>query len=180
MNPVLGEIRMFAGNFAPAGWAFCNGQMMEIARNQHLFEVLGTMYGGDGKTSFALPDLRGRTPVGSGYGPGLPSFRQGDSRGRAEVTLTQREMPSHFHSVSGKILATDDRADTRDPDGAAFANDRGTYTYRTNASANVSMQEDSIQGSLGEVGAGLPYSNFQPSLGLNFIISLRGSFPSPQ
>jgi len=178
MNSFLGEVRMFAGNFAPRGWAFCDGQLLNISDNQALFSLIGTYYGGDGRATFGLPDLRGRAPVASGTGPGLPPIRQGDKKGSPQKILTQPQMPSHTHKVSGKILATDSQADTHHPDGAAFAKDRGTYNYRKGASTTVDMQADSIAGSLGNTGQGQPFSNHQPSLGIQYIISLGGNFPS--
>src|SRR6056297_3180065 len=108
-EPFVGEIRMFAGNFAPRGWAFCDGQLLAVSQNDALFSLLGTIYGGDGRTTFALPDMRGRFPLHPGNGPGLPSYRQGQRGGRPELTLNQTELPAHSHSATlkaGKVQAT--------------------------------------------------------------------------
>ncbi|NOT56941.1 MAG: phage tail protein, partial [Deltaproteobacteria bacterium] len=126
-DPFIGEIIMFGGNFAPRGWAFCNGQLLSIAQNTALFSILGTTYGGDGRTTFALPDLRGRVPVhaGNSQGPGLPPVQLGEMAGSPSVTLTVSQMPMHNHLVVASQTAT-----TTDPNGGVPGNDaRGTPIY---------------------------------------------------
>lgn len=178
MEPTIAEIRLFAGNFAPRGWAFCDGQILPIAQNQSLYSLLGTTYGGDGRTTFALPDLRGRVPVHAGDGPGLPDVRLGQRFGSATYVLTVAQMPPHTHPLTAKLRATDSQADTRDPSNAALSKDRGTSTYQTDAPANVNMHPTSIGGGIGQTGDNAPINNMQPSLGLNYIIALQGLFPS--
>jgi microcystin-dependent protein len=178
MEPVIAEIRLFAGNFAPRSWAFCNGELLSISQYQALFSLLGTTYGGDGRTTFALPDLRGRVPLQQGNGPGLQPIRLGQQLGTNANVLSLSQMPSHKHGATARLRATDSKADTRDPSNAALSKDRGTATYQTEAPANVNMKADSIQTSVGYVGASAPVPNQQPSLGMNYIICLQGLFPS--
>lgn len=172
-EPFIGEIIMFGGTFAPRGWAFCNGQLLSIAQNTALFSILGTTYGGDGQTTFALPDLRGRVPVHSGnsQGPGLPPVQLGEMAGSPSVTLTVTQMPMHNHLVAASQTAT-----TTDPNGGFPANDaRGTpvqiYATQTDGThMNPSM--------IGLAGGGQPISVQQPYLGINFIIALEGIYPA--
>ncbi|GAB4425184.1 MAG: tail fiber protein [Bacteroidia bacterium] len=177
---MIAEIRLFAGNFAPKYWAFCDGALLPIASYQPLFSLLGTTYGGDGINTFALPDLRGRVPVhvGNSVGPGLPPVGLGQKFGTETTILRVDQMPPHSHPVTAKLRATDAAADTRDPSNAALAKDRGTSTYQTTAPANVDMKVDSVSGGLIQGGNGQAIENHQPSLGLNYIIALVGVYPS--
>ena len=170
-QPYVGEIRMFAGNFAPAGWAFCAGQLLSIAENDTLFTLIGTTYGGDGQSTFALPDLRGRIPIHQGQGPGLSSHTIGESSGSENVTLTVNQMPTHPHAFMG----TSSNASAANPANAVVAAPSTIDLYRpatvpgTNLAANA----------LGTVGGSQPHDNLQPYLCVSFIISLFGIFPTP-
>ena len=168
MDPLLGQIIMFAGNFAPRGWAFCDGQLLAINQNTALFSILGTTYGGDGRTTFALPDLRGRTPIGPRQGPGLSNVGLGQRLGSETNTLTQPNLPPHSHG----LLASDKRAHEVEPGGHALAPaSRDVYS---NDTPTVTMNA----GTVSSTGGGQPFNNMQPSLGINYIIALQGVFPS--
>ena len=168
MEQTLAEIRMFAGNFAPRGWALCEGQLLPINANQALFSLLGTTYGGDGRTTFALPDLRGRAPIAAGNGPGLPSYPQGRKGGSNTTTMTVANMPSHSHTTVVKVNTED--AEETNPTGVLA---KGAF-YSEDASAN------SYLGGVvsGNTGSGVAFNNNAPSLGINYIIALTGTFPS--
>jgi microcystin-dependent protein len=166
-QPYVGEIRIFAGNFAPAGWMFCDGTLLAIAENDVLFNLIGTTYGGDGQETFALPDLRGRIPMHWGSGVQLA-----ESGGVEEVTLTVSQIPAHSHPLVG----SSDLASSPDPAGAVTAQSRtaGVDLYLDDV-PNVSMAPTAIS----PTGGSQPHTNLQPFLGLNFIISLYGIYPSP-
>ena len=163
-TPFIGEIRMFAGNFAPAGWALCDGQLLAIAENDALFALIGTTYGGDGQTTFALPDLRGRIPIHFGSG-----HIQGESAGADTVALTSGQMPLHSHSLQ----ATSVEADRRGPKGALFA-----VTEEPLYAAPPSSPPNLDSSAVGVAGGNQAHANVQPYLCVNFIISLFGIFPS--
>ncbi len=174
MDPFIGEIRMFGGNFAPRGWAFCNGQLLSIAQNTALFSLLGTTYGGDGVTTFALPDLRGRTPIHFGQGPGLTPRTLGERSGSETVTLTANEMPAHNHAM----VASTGIINTPSPENA-FLGQIGEGRDAPPAfvgatSALTTMNPQSINPS----GGSQPHNNMQPYLAVNYIISLEGIYPS--
>jgi microcystin-dependent protein len=164
-QPYVGEIRMFAGNFAPAGWMFCSGQLLPISENETLFQLIGTTYGGDGQSTFALPDLRSRVPVHQGNG-----FTLAETGGVEETTLTTNQIPSHTHAA----LATTSIASAIDPTGRIPAQ-TSTYDAYQTAPPNVPMAQQSVTG----VGGSQPHNNMQPYLCVDFIISLFGIFPSP-
>jgi microcystin-dependent protein len=167
-NPFIGEIRLFAGNFAPQGWALCNGQLMAISQNTALFSLLGTTYGGNGQTTFALPDLRGRVPVHRGQGPGLTPRTQGEQSGSETVTLLSTQMPAHSHALRASTVA----ATGSTPAGALLgATSVNSYD---NSAAGVPM----AAGAIGSTGGSQPHDNMAPTLALNYIISLFGIFPS--
>lgn len=168
-TPLLAEIRLFAGNFAPRGWAFCNGQILSISQNTALFSLLGTTYGGNGQTTFALPDLRGRVPISQGQGPGLPLYSLGEMGGEPNHTLIQTEMPAHNHTVQSNKATNADATSSR-PNGRVPAAG-GAYADTSDGSA---LQPDVI----GAAGGSQPHNNMQPYLGLNYIIALEGIFPS--
>ena len=166
----LGEIRMFAGNFAPKGWAFCQGQLLLIAQNQALFALLGTTYGGDGRTTFALPDLRGRAPIGFGQGPGLSYKDLGQQFGTETVTLTTAQMPAHSHTVN----AVTTEGNQNLPTNSLPANTKTLDKEYSDANANTTMKATMVN----PTGGSQPFGVSQPSLGVNFIIALQGVFPS--
>ncbi|MBI5915895.1 MAG: phage tail protein [Bacteroidetes bacterium] len=170
----IGEIRLFAGNFVPRGWAYCTGQLLPINQYQAVYAILGTTYGGDGQTNFALPDLRGRVPVQPGTGPGLSNYVLGESSGSETIRLTTTQMPSiQFQST---LRATNEPGDTDDPTNAVLAKpENGAKIYRQ-VNPNVSM----TPGSAVSNGGFQPVNNMQPYLGLNYIICLEGIFPSRQ
>jgi microcystin-dependent protein len=167
-EPFLGEIRTFGFNFAPQGWAFCNGQTLPIAQNTALFSLLGTFYGGNGQTTFNLPDLRSRVAIHQFAGPGLSSYSLGQTGGTESVTLTSGEMPAHTHQA----FANGAPGTSTRPDGAVPA--RTTADIYAGASDGTAMNA----GMIGNAGANLPHGNIQPFLVLNFCIALQGIFPS--
>lgn len=164
-NPYVGEIRMFGGNFAPAGWMFCEGQLLPISENETLFNLIGTTYGGDGQSTFALPDLRGRLPIHQGNG-----FILAETGGVEEVTLTTQQIPIHTHA----LIATGTVGTALNPAGNVTAQGITITIYRE-APANTPTAATAI----GQVGGSQPHTNFQPYLCINFIISLFGIFPPP-
>ena len=174
MDPFVGEIRIFAGNFAPKGWAFCNGQLLPISQNTALFSLLGTFYGGDGKSNFALPNLQGNVPIHQGQGPGLSSRVIGETGGAENVTLIQTEMPSHSHGTLGK----DASGGLASPQGNVWGPLPGRTPPNTYSSAvpNTPMHPFA----LGPNGGSLPHNNMSPYLAMTFIIALQGVFPPRQ
>ena len=158
----IGEVRMFAGNFAPRGWAFCDGQLLAISSNSALFSILGTTYGGDGRTTFALPDLRGRVAVGVGQGPGLSQRWQGQKFGSETNTLTTMNLPAHNHSVNIKANAGGNNV----PSNSIISVDGKSTKAVTNSKV------------INSTGVGQPINNMQPSLGIRYIICLQGIYPS--
>lgn len=180
MEGTIAEIRMFAGNFAPRNWAFCNGQIMAISQNTALFSILGTTYGGNGQTTFALPDLRGRVPVGAGQGPGLPNITLGEASGTPTTTLLTTNMPAHAHSfsASGSMACKTGSGDADSPGGNIPAGSATDENYAAPASGNGSMAPINVSGNTGVAGGSQPFSIMQPYLGMNYIICLFGIFPS--
>ena len=165
-QPYVGEIRMFAGNFAPAGWMFCEGQLLPISENETLFQLIGTTYGGDGESTFALPDLRGRLPIHQGNG-----FILAETGGVEEVTLTSNQIPAHSHA----FVVNGGQGSTPNPsDQVVLAGSPNLDLYTVDV-ANQALAATSI----GPVGGSQPHTNFQPYLCVDFIISLFGIFPSP-
>jgi microcystin-dependent protein len=164
-QPYVGEIRMFGGNFAPAGWMFCEGQLLPISENETLFNLIGTTYGGDGQSTFALPDLRGRIPIHQGNG-----FILAETGGAEEVTLTIQQIPTHNHAFLGS-LATGTQPS---PVGFIPAASNVTSIYQASPPVNT-MYAQMLQPD----GGSQPHTNFQPYLCVDFIISLFGIFPSP-
>lgn len=174
-QPFIGQIALFAGNFAPRGWALCNGQTMSISQFTALFSILGTTYGGNGTTTFMLPDLRGRAPVSAGQGAGLSTYVLGETTGTETVTLTTNQMPAHSHLVNANAAA----ATVASPSGADLAQG-GTARDAVNLystppmSAPVHLDPNTIA----MAGGSQPHSNIQPVLAVNYIIALQGIFPS--
>lgn len=156
MEPFIGMITLFAGNFAPKGWAFCQGQLLPISQNSALFSLLGTTYGGDGVTTFALPDLRGRAPIQQGQGPGLSNYVLGEITGTENVTLTNTQLPAHTHSIVAAVGA---------PSGTIRA-------------LEGQLTDSPIDETIGVTGGGEPFPVVQPILAINFIIALEGVYPS--
>jgi microcystin-dependent protein len=164
-QPYVGEIRMFAGNFAPAGWMFCEGQLLPISENETLFQLIGTTYGGDGQSTFGLPDLRGRIPIHQGNG-----FILAETGGAEEITLTVNQIPAHSHPLLGSTA----NGAQASPANNVLASSTVVTPYAPET-PNVAMAPTSIS----PVGGSQPHTNFQPYLCINFIISLFGLFPSP-
>jgi microcystin-dependent protein len=167
-NPFVGEIRIFGFNFAPVGWALCNGQVMSISQNTALFSLLGTMYGGDGKSNFALPNLQGRVALDFGNGTGLTPRVQGTTGGEANHTLAQPETPAHAHGIN----CDSENATTPNPAGNLPA-----VTARPVYAALPGSQPLNA-GAVGVAGGGKPHNNMQPYLVMNYCIALQGVFPS--
>ena len=174
-EPFIGEIVLFAGNFAPRGWMLCQGQILSIAQNTALFSILGTTYGGNGQTTFALPDLRGRVPLGQGQGPGLSPYVLGEASGTENVTLISTEMPAHTHLLAANTAggsATDPTnnfiAAVSDPNSGSL------FSAFAPAPANTVMAPNAV----GVSGGSQPHNNLQPFLCLNYIIAVQGIFPS--
>ena len=164
-QPYVGEIRMFAGNFAPAGWMFCEGQLLPISEYETLFNLIGTTYGGDGQSTFALPDLQGRIPLHQGNG-----FTLAETGGVEEVTLTVSQIPAHSHA----FLATSNPGGSTNPNPNLTSNSPNVNVYLEDVTAaNMSAL------AVGSIGGSQPHTNFQPYLCVDFIISLFGIFPSP-
>jgi len=173
MEPFIGEIIMFGGTFAPKGWALCNGQLLSIAQNSALFSILGTTYGGNGQTTFALPDLRGRVPVHPGTGPGLSTYVAGEASGTENVTLIINEMPAHNH----QLLANSGNGGSPSPSNnfPAIVTDLGGEQLNAySPTANGTM----APGAVTPTGGSQPHNNMQPFLCVNFIIATSGVFPS--
>lgn len=182
MDGYIGETKMFGGNFAPRNWAFCHGQLLAIAQNQALFSILGTTYGGDGRTTFGLPDLRGRVPVGEGSGPGLPTYKLGEKGGVYQTTLNATNLPQHNHApnlvvnsgnatqaaaTAGSSIATPGTTS-----GRSFTATEGFNT----ATPDVPMNFGSVTSK--NVGQNVAFTNMQPFKGMNYIICLIGLYPS--
>jgi microcystin-dependent protein len=170
----LGEIRPISFTFAPRGWAFCNGQLLPINQNQALFALLGTQFGGDGRTTFGLPDLRSRLPIGTGQLQGGSNYVQGQMAGTEGVKLTSAQMPQHNHQVAA-TLNVSNSADEQKPNSQLPAT--GTLNQYSNGPANVAMG-GSLGGNTTPVGGSQPHENRQPYLAINYVIALQGLFPS--
>jgi microcystin-dependent protein len=173
MEGYIAQLLFFAGNFAPKNWAFCDGQILNISSNTALFALIGTMYGGNGTTTFALPDFRGRVPMGMGQGPGLQYIDQGQKLGAPTVTITNAQIPSHTHIASASVAAASSNGNNASPVGNIFA------TSAANAygiSANGAAAGTSL--TLANAGSNLAFSVQQPTLAVSFVICLFGIFPS--
>lgn len=175
MDPFLGEIRLMSFQMAPKGWMYCQGQLLNVLQNQALFSLLGTTYGGDGRTTFGLPDLRGRTIVGVGTGNGLSPYVAGQMGGTENVSLQQNQMPAHNHTFSGTIK-TGDAAELKQPSGAFPA--PGSATPFTAGSPNATLNTSALSGSLSNAGGSQPHENRMPTLVLNYAIAVQGVYPS--
>lgn len=198
MDEYIAVIKMFAGNFAPQGTALCQGQLLAISTNTALFSLLGTTYGGNGTTTFALPDLRGRTPIGTGQGPGLSSRILGEAGGLEKITLTTNQMPQHTHALSdvtsnsvqaGSAVAANGDAITPENNYLALSPKIGSgpnatqlKTYATTAATPVKLGGGEIttttSATTANTGGSLPFSIMQPYLAMNYIIFMQGIYPS--
>lgn len=169
-EPFVGEIRMFAGNFAPRGWAFCDGQLLAVSQNDALFSLVGTIYGGDGRTTFGLPDLRGRIPIHAGDGPGLSPRRLGANGGEEKITLTVNQLPSHRHDWP----ASEGQPQNDAPTDAVLAKGTATIFQTTLGPGQTDMNADVIA----NTGGSQSHTNLMPFLCVHFIIALFGIYPS--
>lgn len=194
MDPMLATIQLFAGSFAPRGWAYCDGQLLAISQNSALFSLLGTTYGGDGRTTFGLPDLRGRAPIGPRNGPGLSDYRLGQRGGVEYVILNQTQIPSHTHtatnnasadqhvllSTTAGIRSTPDTGDV--PAGASFGPGISATAVNAYGPPTNPVNGQQLSGSAGvtilPAGGNLSHSNMQPYNAINYIIAMVGTFPS--
>jgi microcystin-dependent protein len=168
-EPYLGQIAMVGFNFAPVGWAFCNGQLMPINQNTALFSLIGTFYGGDGVTTFALPDLRGRVPIHQGAGPGLRNYVVGQTGGEEQVSLTIAQIPAHTHPLLGQSAL----GNSASPTGNIWA-----AQSRLNVFSSAVPDSPMGAGAIGMAGSGLPHDNRSPYLSITYIIALEGVYPS--
>lgn len=169
MDSYIGQIRMFAGNFSPLHWAFCDGQILSVAQNQPLFSLLGSQYGGNGHTTFSLPEMRGRIPMHFGTGPSLSPRTIGSRFGQETVTLTETQIPSHNHPLQ----ASTNTGDTTAPTGALLAATPQDF-YTPDNSSTVNFDQNEVQ----TTGRGEPHTNMMPTQCVNFIICLQGIYPS--
>jgi len=173
-EPFIAEIKMFAGNFAPRGYALCDGQLLSISSNDALFSLVGTTYGGDGRTTFGLPDLRGRLPMHQGSGPGLSPRSLGESGGTETVALTEAQMPNHNHQATVNAYATE--GDQAIPDGGVWAKSGiGDPDYHS-GTHDATMKADAV--TIGNAGSGQSHANMPPFQAVSFIIALQGIYPS--
>jgi len=184
-NPFIGQITLFAGNFAPRAFAFCEGQLLAISSNTALFSILGTTYGGDGRTTFALPDLRGRVSVSSGRGPGLSTYKLGQRSGIEEVTLNLLQLPSHGHLASSVSHLNGQSAPGDDDtisNGTTISSGTNTSTeiFSSSGTVNTLMNASSVLSSTTTdfTGGSQPHENRRPFLALNYIIAMQGTYPS--
>ena len=171
-EPFIGEIRMFGGNFAPNGWAFCDGQLLPISENETLFQLIGTTYGGDGQSTFGLPDLRGRIPIHQGQGPGLSNRTLSEQLGSETTTLTVNQIPPHNHSIPGSPSVGNS---TGVSNSTIAAGTLGRVYTSDNTPANLGEMN---AGTIVNAGSSQPHDNMMPYLCINFIISLFGIFPT--
>lgn len=173
-EPFIGQIMMFAGNFPPRGWQFCQGQILSIAQNTALFSILGTTYGGNGQTTFALPDLRGRYPMQPGQGPGLSPRTLGEQGGTENVTLISTQMPAHTHALTASNSAADQPIPEGNVTATRIESSVPVNSYTTPNNINTTMAPNSI----GVAGGSQPHNNMSPFTCINFIIAMEGIYPS--
>jgi len=181
-NGTIGEVRMFAGNFAPRAFALCEGQLLAISNHTALFSILGTMYGGDGRSTFGLPDLQGRVPVGSlamGNGPGLQSYSQGTKGGNETETIIQSQMPNHTHTVTGYTRALTSTTLVKGPVGN-FIPETGARSgkYFADGPTDIALNENSLDVQIGTTGNTQSHNNLPPFLAINYVVCLEGQYPS--
>lgn len=179
-EPFIGEVKLFGFNFAPRGYDYCAGQLLSIQSNTALFSLLGTTYGGNGVQTFALPDLRGRIPIGQGQGPGLPTYTMGEMTGTTAVTLTTANMPAHNHSAAGitvSIPASTSLGEESSPNGTFLAATTTDF-YAPQPTSGVALGHVNVGGMTGVAGGSIPVSIMQPILVMNYCIATVGIFPS--
>ncbi len=177
IDPFLAEINMFAGSFAPLGWAQCDGQLLSIENNQSLFSLLGIAYGGDGRVEFALPDLRGRVPIHEGQGTSLTNRPRGDMDGQETVTLDVSQIPNHGHTATSTLHASSvNSGNTSVPTGAVLADDGSDNIYAV-VTPDVDMSAAAVTTTLGNPSGSQGHENMQPFAVINFIIAIQGTFP---
>lgn len=178
-EPFIGQISMFGGNFAPRGWAFCNGQLLPVAQNNALFSLLGTIYGGDGRTTFGLPDLRSRLPIDWGHGPGLSNYIIGQKSGSDSVTLNGTELPSHVHTLEAtqELATSPSIAGTLIP-AQATGDSAPLFYVAPRQSVAPPVRHPMATAACGKTGGNQSHTNLMPSLCITFIIALQGLFPS--
>ncbi len=176
-DPFIGEIRMVGFTFPPRGWASCDGQLVSIAQYSALFALLGTTYGGNGQTTFALPDLRGRVPIHSGAGLGLSPYSQGQQGGTENVTLNITQIPVHNHTAAGTASAVNGAGNSKTPTGNTWASLSRENAY-SNATADQTMAANNVAVTVNNAGGSQPHTNIQPYLAIYFCIALEGIFPS--
>lgn|SRR5262245_32060297 len=179
----LGQVILFAGNFAPRGWAFCDGSLLQISTNEALYSLLGTTYGGDGANTFGLPDLRGAVPVSAGQAPGRSSYALGQGGGTEAVTLTPAQLPSHTHAVTAAtapINVSNATADQTSPKGAVFAQPATTSMYQANKDASTTLSPRAVTTTVtvATAGASAPVSVMMPYVAINYCICTEGIYPS--
>jgi microcystin-dependent protein len=176
MEGTIGYIKMFAGNFAPKNWSYCQGQIISIASNTALFSILGTTFGGNGQTTFALPDLQGRVPIGQGQGPGLSNIALGQKAGSNSVTLSANNLPQHIHGLSAAQIKVNNIGDASSPVGGVLGNSPGNYGE--GFGNNQFLAAGSLSGTTDNAGSSLPLTILNPYLGMNYVICQFGIFPS--
>lgn len=178
MDPCIGQLQIFGFNFAPVGWAKCDGQLLPISSNSALFSLIGTIYGGDGRTTMALPDLRGRSMISDGQGIGLTPYNQGTKAGTETVTLTTNHIPAHSHTTTAVISSgvSKNPGTENSPIGNVPAANAQDENYAT--TTNASSAPDAVSVNTGNTGGGQPHNNRQPYLGVTICIALQGLFPS--
>ncbi len=181
-DPFIGQIQAFGFNFAPRGWAFCSGALLPISQNTALFSLLGTIYGGDGRTTFQLPDLRGRSPMNEGTGPGLPNFRIGQRGGAQEVTLITSQIPSHNHVASTttqtQVGVSNSNGGESIANGQVIANHPGAFSEEGSQGTGLAGVTSTSTTTLAQAGGSQSHNNMQPFLALNYCIALEGTYPS--
>lgn len=175
MDNYIGEIRIFPGTFAPQGWLFCQGQLLSISENNALYALLGTTYGGDGQTTFALPDLRSRAAVGVGAAPGLSPYAWGQKAGQETVAISTAQLPAHQHPVQGTVSAITGTPAQASPSQAYFGN-QGGPAYQNGAGTSM-LAPGAVTGQTASAGDTKGHSNIQPLLAINYIIAIQGIFP---
>lgn len=178
MDPYLAEIRLFGGNFAPSEFAFCDGKLISIAENSALFALIGTTYGGDGQYTFALPDLRGRVPVGTGSGPGLPSIELGQKWGTETMTLLSNNLPAHTHQGTLAAVVNSGSGTGEGPTGAYWGKSSESIYSPSADSTLMNAGAVQVTAQVGSTGSNAPVNAMQPYLALNYIICTEGIFPS--